>query len=404
MVRARAAAFAIVAAAMLTPAISAPTKAASPELTKALGQALAAQDIDPRRTAALAVDLRTGEVVFRTNPSLALMPASAEKLAVSFAALGVLGPDFRFRTEVVGAGARQGGTWEGNLVVVGHGDPTLVIADLDRLARQIAKRGIRHVEGRVLGDESHFDARRDAPGWKQSYLGIESRPLSALSVVDLPVRSPNGSAAIAAHALTAALRRRGVTVSGPPGAGRAATSAMPLARDASEPLRVLVRRMNRDSDNYVAETVLKALGSTIAPHGSTAAGAFVVREELAAAEIPLRGVRIADGSGLSGLDRLTAEALVAILRAGASDPSMRDVFVTSLAVAGISGTMEKRLVRRPTRSRVIAKTGTTNAASSLAGFVRRQYVFAVIQNGSPVPYWSARAAQDRFVTVLARSG
>ena len=114
-------------------------------------------------------------------------------------------------------------------------------------------------------------------------------------------------------------------------------------------------------------------------------------------------MRIADGSGLSGLDRLTVHALVAILRAGASDPAMRDAFVTSLAVAGISGTMKERLVRRPTRSRVIAKTGTTNAASSLAGFVRRRYVFAILQNGSPVPYWSARAAQDRFVTVLARS-
>ena len=164
-----------------------------------------------------------------------------------------------------------------------------------------------------------------------------------------------------------------------------------------------MRQLNRDSDNFVAEIVLKELGTTIATRGSTAAGALVVREELAAAEIPLEGVRIADGSGLSMLDRLTVQALVAILRSGASDPSMRDAFVTSLAVAGISGTMKRRLVERPTRSRVIAKTGTTNAASALAGFVRRRYVFAILQNGRPVPYWTARLAQDRFVTVLARS-
>ena len=151
----------------------------------------------------------------------------------------------------------------------------------------------------------------------------------------------------------------------------------------------------------MAEIVLKELGTTIAPRGSTAAGALVVREELAAAEIPLEGVRIADGSGLSMLDRLTVQALVAILRSGASDPSMRDAFVTSLAVAGISGTMKRRLAERPTRSRVIAKTGTTNAASALAGFVRRRYVFAILQNGAPVPYWTARLAQDRFVTLLA---
>ena len=388
---------------LAVPSGTATTQAATPNLSLALGKALSTPSIAPRSTAALAVDLETGSVVYRKNVSRSLLPASAEKLAVSFAALRVLGPDFRFETQVVATGRRVGRTWKGNLVLVGHGDPTLVIADLNRLARQIVTSGIRHVEGRVLGDESHFDARRDAPGWKSSYLGIESRPLSALTVVDLPVRSPNGSAAIAAHAFTAALVRHGVTVAGPPGSGRAARSATPLAHDSSEPLRVVVRRLNRDSDNFVAEIVLKELGTTIAPRGSTAAGALVVREELAAAEIPLEGVRIADGSGLSLLDRLTVQSLVAILRSGASDPAMRDAFVTSLAVAGLSGTMKRRLASQPTRSRVIAKTGTTNAASALAGFVRRRYVFAILQNGRPVPYWTARLTQDRFVTLLARS-
>jgi D-alanyl-D-alanine carboxypeptidase/D-alanyl-D-alanine-endopeptidase (penicillin-binding protein 4) len=149
--------------------------------------------------------------------------------------------------------------------------------------------------------------------------------------------------------------------------------------------------------------VLKELGTTVAERGSTAAGARVVRHALARAEVPLAGVRIADGSGLSGHDRLTVRALVAILLAGSNDPAIRGPFVTSLAVAGIAGTLEHRLDRRSTRSRVIAKTGTTQRASALAGFVRRRYVFAILQNGSPVPYWSARTAQDRFVTLLAES-
>ena len=161
--------------------------------------------------------------------------------------------------------------------------------------------------------------------------------------------------------------------------------------------------MNRDSDNFVAEMLLKELGASVARTGSTAVGAEVVRQALLEAGISLAGVRIADGSGLSPLDRLTAKTLVAILRVGAADPEIRDAFVTSLAVAGISGTLKKRLDRRVTRGRVIAKTGTTSSSSALAGFVRRRYVFAIIQNGSPVPYWSARRAQDRFVTVLARS-
>ena len=379
------------------------TDAAAPELGNALGQALVSQDIDPAQTSALAVDLSTGRVVYRTNADRPLLPASAEKLALSFAALRLLGPGFRFRTEVVGAGALNGKVWNGDLVLVGYGDPTLTPRDVEVLARDVAAWGIRRVTGRVLGDERHFDARRDAPGWKPSYLGVESRPLSALSVANVEIRGANGSAAASASALTAALERRGVTVARAPKAGGAPTDGFSLALDLSDPLVSIVRQMNRESDNFVAEMVLKELGASVARHGSTSVGARVVRAELVAAGVPIAGVRIEDGSGLSQRDRLTAKALVGILRAGAREVSIRDAFVTSLSVAGVSGTLEKRLARRPTRGRVIAKTGTTNAASTLAGFIRRRYVFAILQNGSPLPYWSARAAQDRFVTILAQS-
>jgi len=214
----------------------------------------------------------------------------------------------------------------------------------------------------------------------------------------------NGSAAAAARAFTLALASRGVSVRGAPGTGRVPRDVLPLASDLSEPLATIVREMNRESDNFISELLLKELGASVARRGSTAAGAEVVYAELRAAGVPLAGVRIADGSGLSRSDRLTTQALVAILRSAASDPGIRDAFVTSLAVAGISGTLKKRLDRRPTRGRVIAKTGTTSVSSALAGFVRRRYVFAIIQNGSPLPYWSARRAQDRFVSLLARTG
>jgi D-alanyl-D-alanine carboxypeptidase/D-alanyl-D-alanine-endopeptidase (penicillin-binding protein 4) len=108
-----------------------------------------------------------------------------------------------------------------------------------------------------------------------------------------------------------------------------------------------------------------------------------------------------DGSGLSRLDRLSASTLVALLRAAEDDPALRDAFLDSLAVAGVSGTLESRLDHRPAFGRVIAKTGTTSIASSLSGFVRGRYAFAILHAGSPVSTWSARAAQDRFVTLLA---
>jgi D-alanyl-D-alanine carboxypeptidase/D-alanyl-D-alanine-endopeptidase (penicillin-binding protein 4) len=392
---------AVASAAALAAAAGSP--AAPSDLRAALRNALVTQGIDPRQTAALVVDVRSGALVFESNGSTPLRPASAEKLPVTLAALRLLGPAYRFRTELVGTGVRRGQVWDGHLFLVGGGDPTLARADLELLAKRIRARGIRLVAGRVLGDESRFDTRRDAPGWKAGFAGIESRPLSALSVDGALPRGLNGSAAAAARALTAALERRGVEVVGRAGTGRAPDDAVTLATDVSAPLVEVVRHMNHESDNFYAELLLKELGRLSSGTGSSAAGSRVVLDELERAGVPVRGLRISDGSGLSSSDRLTSQSLVAILQAGAGDPRIDDAFVTSLAVAGISGTMEDRLVRRPTRGQVIAKTGTTSAASALAGFVRRRYAFAILQNGSPVPYWTARTAQDRFVTLLARS-
>jgi D-alanyl-D-alanine carboxypeptidase/D-alanyl-D-alanine-endopeptidase (penicillin-binding protein 4) len=377
--------------------------AAPDDLQTALAGALRAPGIEPRATGAVAIDLRTGATVFASNASTGLLPASAEKLPVSFAALRVLGPRFRFRTEVVARGRRAGRVWRGNLWLVGYGDPTLTVADLGRLARRFAATGIRRVDGRVLGDDSHFDRRRDAPGWKPGYVGIESRPLSALSVAGVRPIGVNGSAIAAARAFVEALRRHGVLVTGRAGARDAPDDAIPIAFDLSQRLALILRQVNGESDNFAAEMLLKEVGATTGRRGSTTAGARVVRSALRSAAIPLAGVRIADGSGLSRYDRLTAAALVAILRAGASDPAIGGAFVSSLAVAGVSGTLEQRLATRPTRGRVHAKTGTTHRASALAGFVGRRYVFAILQNGEPVPYWTARVAQDRFVTALARA-
>jgi serine-type D-Ala-D-Ala carboxypeptidase/endopeptidase (penicillin-binding protein 4) len=161
--------------------------------------------------------------------------------------------------------------------------------------------------------------------------------------------------------------------------------------------------MDRESDNFTAEMMLKELGAVVDGKGTTAAGARVVTRELAAAAVPLAGVRIVDGSGLSRLDRLTVDALVAILEAVWADPTLRRPFLDALPVAGINGTLEDRMRRPPARGRVLAKTGTTREASGLAGYVRERYVFAVLQNGNPLPYWWARVAQDRFATVLAAS-
>jgi D-alanyl-D-alanine carboxypeptidase/D-alanyl-D-alanine-endopeptidase (penicillin-binding protein 4) len=367
-----------------------------------LERALAVPHVASSRTAAVAVDLETGQIVFQRNATLALVPASNEKLAVSYAALAAFGPSFRIPTEVLGEGELAGGVWEGDLVLKGYGDPTLSTGDLRALARQIRAAGIRRVTGRVVGDESYFDSRRIGPGWKSWYYVNESPPLSALTVDrgryrGLISRHP---AFAAATAFRAELRRLRVRVARAAVTGRADGDALPLATTASQPLHVILRYMNRESDNFTSELLLKQLGTLEGRRGTTARGGVVATRTLRESGIPLAGVRISDGSGLSRWNRLTATALIAILRGAWADVELHAPFVNSLAVAGRNGTLRHRMRRGAVAGRVVAKTGTTSTASALSGFAGR-YAFVVLHNGRPVSHTWARRAQDRFATVLA---
>jgi serine-type D-Ala-D-Ala carboxypeptidase/endopeptidase (penicillin-binding protein 4) len=397
-------AFAAALAATLAAAPAAAQPSASPRLAARLASALGGPGLSLERTSAVAVDLVTGRLVFSHNAELALRPASNEKLPVTYAALVRLGPAYRFHTEVLGTGSiGDDGTWTGDVYLKGFGDPTLTRWDLRALAGQVRAWGIRRIAGAVYGDESWFDRRRDAPGWKPSFVGDESPPLSALVVERGRGRPGLATALLAAAAFERALERHGIDVAKQPRVGAAPATAFPLGRDLSAPLAEIVRLVNRDSDNFVAEMLLKTLGADAGDAGTTAGGARAVREVLMEAGVPVAGVRIVDGSGLSRLDRLSAAALVALLRTAAADRALRDAYLSSLAVSGVDGTLERRMARRPTFGQVIAKTGTTQVASCLAGFVRDRFAFAILQNGSPMPIWTAQAAQDAFVTLLAKS-
>ncbi len=386
--------------AVATTVVSAPL-AASGDLAAQLTKSLRAPSVSLARTSAIAVDATTGTVLFAHNATLPVHPASNEKLPVSWAALTRLGPDYRFTTEVLGVGRRAGPAWDGDLYLRSDGDPTLTSADLAGIAATLRARGIRRVTGRIRGDESAFDTRRGGAGWKAYFVGGETPPISAL-VVDRaqgwPALSPP---LLAARALRKALVARKIAVEGSPGLGAAPGDAVSLATDHSDSLAAIVRTMNRDSDNFTAEMLLKHLGTLDGTVGTSARGAAVVMAEMRAAGIPTAGVRLVDGSGLSSLDRMTAATLASVIRAGLENPQIRVAFVNSLAVAGRSGTLRARL---PGLAGLVrGKTGTTDLACSLSGLVSDTAVFAVLQNGSPVAYWSARAAQDRFVTALAAS-
>ena len=386
-------------------AFAAPGTAADRSLQARLAQALHTPDVSYAASGAVVVDLATGKVVYAHNATLSLRPASNEKLAVTYAALTGLGPAFRIETDVLGDGDEDGSTWHGDLVPKGYGDPTLSTAGLVSLARQVRAAGITHVSGHVVADETWFDARRTAPGWKAEFYINESPPLSALIVNrGLVGRWTSRDPALsAAQLFTTLLRRAGVTVSGAATLGAANDDDVALASIDSPPVAAIVHRMDQLSDNFTAEMLVKELGAVQTGKGTTAAGIAYVRGLLAQAGVPLAGVRMVDGSGLSLLDRQTPAALVAVLRLMWDDAELRPMLVGALPLAARTGTLHDRMRRTAAAGVVRAKTGTTDNSTALSGFVRDRYVFSVLVNGDPVSWTWSRIAEDRFATALAAS-
>src|SRR5205823_8705605 len=136
---------------------------------------------------------------------------------------------------------------------------------------------------------------------------------------------------------------------------------------------------------------------------SAAAGIAVERQLLSDAGVPLAGVRMVDGSGLSLIDRWTPLGLATLLRTMWEDSDLRPYLVPALPIAGETGTLKRRMRKAPARGLVRAKTGTTSNSSALSGFVGDRYVFSILENGSPVRTLNAEESQNRFAQVLARA-
>jgi serine-type D-Ala-D-Ala carboxypeptidase/endopeptidase (penicillin-binding protein 4) len=390
----------VLATAFVVLAAAAP---ATGSLKTRLDRALRAQGVSSSQTGAIVYDLTANAYVYRKNQAVALKPASNEKLPVAVTALSILQPGYTIPTELRWQGHQTGAVWNGKLVLKGYGDPSLSGSQLGRLARAVDNAGITRVTGAIVGDETFFDKTRVGPGWKASFYKDECPPLSALIVNRGHFKGyiTSRPALAAAKMLRSKLVDRGIKVDGRAKLGRAAPSPAVVTTVQSPALRWLVRTMDRQSDNFYAETFVKLLGALEANEGSTAAGTQVIRQELRRRNVPLRGVVLADGSGLSSYDRLTAKATTRILRSALADGGVSTAFLGSLPVAGVNGTLVDRMRSGPAYRNVYAKTGTTDSASALSGYVRSRYVFSILMNGSPIPWWYAREAQDRFAQVLA---
>ena len=185
-----------------------------------------------------------------------------------------------------------------------------------------------------------------------------------------------------------------------------------LASHLSPPLSAIVGETNTESNNLYAEHLLRTLGAYVYagsdfPTGSSWAGAAAAEPFLRRVGVDPESFRIADGSGLSALNRLTPIGIVAILRGMHEHPdrATREAFYRSLAVGGYTGTLQRRFRSGDARGNVHAKTGYISGVRTLSGYVRAEnghmLAFSLLCNNYRVPTSRVNRAQDQIVEMLA---
>lgn len=468
------------------------TTAAAPEasLRERLDHALFGKK-PAKQTSALAVDLRTGETIYRHDADTPLIPASNAKLWTTAAALDLLGEEYEFTTRLVGRGRLEGGDWVGDLKVIGGGDPSIggrfhdgdPTAVLKGWGKHLAARGARRVTGDIIIDDTFFDREYSLPSWPRddpakAYLApmaglsfnencvelliapagggvrvtsvpetdyITVRNTCTLTAVEKDQlirvhRVPGGNrfnvsgrvwkgsggykSSFAVHdpalyfgtVLREVLQREGIRVEGrvrrEAAAGPKGSEAIPPGGLGEEwvdldlhrsPLLQSVETANRRSQNFHAEQILKTLGRVKGGEGSFASGSRVVEGFLAKIGLQKGSYDVADGSGLSRENRISARGIVTILRHMAHGRH-GEAYLSSLAISGDpDGTLRRRLRSEKTKGKVRAKTGSLRGVSCLSGIVATPLgelvAFSILMNGT-AQSGAARQAQDRFCTVL----
>ena len=324
-------------------------------------------------------DLDSGKLLEGHQPELALVPASTTKVVTTYALLKTWKPNFELETEVWGD--LKDGVVQGDLTFKGAGDPFLTSERLWVLAEQLKARGVTRVQGRIRLDESAFDAQRFGNGWEKTSTNT-TPPVLPLSVnfnreggriVQDPER-------LAMAVIQTILQEAGIAV-----AGGTATGDDPqkLLAFPSLPLRDLIIDINKYSNNFMIEMLVKRFGGGSWPQGIRQIQAFYATM----LGLGPDAITLTDGSGLSKDNRLSARTLAIILRAAWHDFEVGPEMVASLKIIG--GEPWKLHIKDPNLARrVRVKTGHLDSVTSACGILQTPggelRVFAVILNGPAV--------------------
>ena len=431
--------------------------------------------------------LNSGEVLFDYHGDHLVMPASNMKIVTLAVAAERLGWDYRYETKLMSADPVVNGVLEGDLIVLGSGDPTINtnagngMPTFETWATALLSAGITTINGRIIGDDDLIDEATPGYGWSWDDLpygyatpaGALSHhdnvailtvwpgnaagekalieivpPTSGLHIVNrIETAGPDGDAELTLRrlpddtleiigtvprdsapvyqaasvqnptvfflrSLRQTLETRGVDVLGGAIELDEVTEPVPsnelrvLATHQSPPLSDIAANLMGISQNLYAEMLLHALDQRRQPR-TAKSGRNVILEVLESWGINPSRIIVADGSGLSRYNYLTARTLVDILQRMHNDPRHAAPFLATLPVAGFSGTLKNRLVGTAAAGKVHAKTGSMSNVRALSGYVTREggdrLAFAAIANNFPGPGEPIVSVIDQLIIRLVSS-
>lgn len=437
------------------------------------------------------------EPFFAFNENKFFMPASNMKLYSTASSFVFLGKDFRYQTMIYHTGnLDENGIVHGDVVIVGNGDPSIsgryregIMTEqiLDEWAQAFLDKGIKGIEGNIIGDDDFFEDEEVEGSWQYANLSYwYTAPSSALSINDNlyqfymhPGKAAGEKAEIEAFLGTGymqiqndvittgskrrtdisferetqgnrlrvwgeiplgasrdrvrgcvynatlfsaflvkeALEKKGISIKGNATdiddldqveKDNLRKNIYPIHNHVSPPLSEILRIVNKPSQNYYADMLLKTLGKRFRNKGSFNAGEEVVKDflKLAGAQ-DWEEFQMWDGSGLSRRDLVQPRQTVALLEFMASQPDFKE-FYDSLAIAGVEGTIRSRMTKPPLRGNVHAKTGYIGYVRVLSGYVDdrtgQRWYFSLMCNHFTCSVSRIDALIDRVCEALGNYG
>lgn len=336
-------------------------------------------------------DLTADSILYKVNGHQMLRPASTMKLLTAITAIDKLGGSYQFRTQLYYTGKVEDHTLTGDLYCVGGFDPRFNIDDMNAFVESIRRMGVDTIRGSIIADRSMKDADLLGEGWCWD---DDNPPLSPLTIgrntqfVDRFIRQ---------------LVDDGVVLDVRISDGTLPDSAFHLCSRFHSIDQILLRMM-KQSDNFYAEAMFYQLAAHQGHRPARAKdAAAIVKRLISKVGLGHRPYRIADGSGLSLYNYLSADLEVRLLRYAYRNSTVYLHLLPSLPVAGSDGTLRNRMRGSFAADNVKAKTGTLEGVSALAGYCTaangHRLCFSIINQGI-MHTSNARRFQDRVCNAL----